>query len=389
MRLEQEAAGLDTTVLEAVLDCGKPEARLALARQLCALVADPETAAVERDQVVPVILKLAADPERIVRETLADELSTVENLHQDIIFAVIADEDSIALPFLAATPSLNSWHMQAILRVGDDGRQRTIAAREDLSAESAMFIIRAGTPAAVVSLMKNSKIKLKVTDLQQIYGRLHNASDVVDLLLTRKDLPLDIRIVHARRAAVRMRQMMAERGWMPANDANELVSDAEEGAVLQVLKQSGPEDRMRALSFLSSQNMLTPSLIVRAACLGEMEMVAATVGHLSGYSAERVHNLLVTRGGAGIRSMLNKSMLPQGCAAVVACACDVAAQARDEDIELDADNFGRRLLEALMLQFGSIGARDQAKLMDYVGRFADDRVRKIARRLKSDMLRAA
>jgi uncharacterized protein (DUF2336 family) len=388
MRLEQET-GLDTTVLEAVLDCGKPDARLALARQLTSLVADPEASAVERDQVVPVILKLASDPERIVRETLADELSTIENLHQDIIFAVIADEDAIALPFLAATPSLNSWHMQAILRVGDDGRQSTIAAREDISAEAAMFIVRAGTAAAVVSLMKNSKITLKVTDLQHIYNRLHNAGEVVDMLLARKDLPLDIRIVHARRSAVRMRQMMAERGWMPANDANDLVADAEEGAVLQVLKQSDAEDRARALQFLSAQNMLTPSLVVRAACLGDMEIVAVTVGHLSGYAPQRVLDLLMTRGGAGIRSMLNKSMLPQGCAAVIACACDVAAQARDEDIQLDPDNFGRRLLETLMLQFGSIGPRDQAKLMDYVGRFADDRVRKIARRLKADMIRAA
>jgi hypothetical protein len=41
------------------------------------------------------------------------------------------------------------------------------------------------------------------------------------------------------------------------------------------------------------------------------------------------------------------------------------------------------------LQFGALGSRDQAKLMDYVGRFADDKVRKIARKLKSDMLRAA
>ena len=68
---------------------------------------------------------------------------------------------------------------------------------------------------------------------------------------------------------------------------------------------------------------------------------------------------------------------------------DVAAQAREEDVRLDADNFGRRLLEELMLQYGTLGARDQAKLMDYVGRFADDKVRKIARKLKADMLRAA
>jgi uncharacterized protein (DUF2336 family) len=388
MRLETEA-GLDVTVLEAVLECGQAEARQALARQLVALVADPDTAAIERDQVVPILMKLAVDVERTVRVVLADELSSVENLNQDLIFAVIADEDAIALPFLATTPSLNSWHMQAILRVGDEARQRTVASRADISVEAVGFIVRAGSTTAVAALLNNAKAKLSPADLNQIYTRLGQSGDVVDRLLERDDLPIDIRITQAKRAAVRMRQLMAERGWMPANDANDLVADAEEGAVMHVLKQAAMAERSFGMQFLASQNMLTPSLIVRAACLGHMDVVAAALGHLSGQLPERVYDLMVMRGAAGVKSMLNRSMLPTGCHAIISCASEVAAQAREEDVRLNADNFGRRLLEVLMLQFGGLGVRDQAKLMDYVGRFADDKVRKIAKKLKSDMLRAA
>ncbi len=388
MRLEIET-GLDVTVFEAVLDCGQSEARMALARQLASLLTDPDTPKLEKEQVVPVLLKLATDLDRNVRVVLADELSVCDALHQDMIFAIIADEDDIALPFLSTTPALNAWHMQAILRVGDDGRQRAVAARPDVSPEAVIFIVRAGGEAAVAALLQNSKVRLKPSDLSQIYARLQNVGVVVDLLLARADLPLEIRITQAKRSAVRMRQMMAERGWMPANDASDLVADAEEGAVLQVLSQAKHGERANAMNFLSSQNSLTPSLIIRAACLGEMEVLAATLGHLSGQPQERVHGLLLARGAVGVRSMLNRSMLPTGCHAIISAACDVAAQARDEDVKLDADNFGRRLLETLMLQFGALVPRDQAKLMDYVGRFADDKVRKIARKLKSDMLRAA
>jgi uncharacterized protein (DUF2336 family) len=388
MRMEVES-GLDVTVFEAVLACGQSEARMALGRQLATLIADPDTPLVEKDQVVPVLLKLATDLDREVRAVLADELSTCQALHQDMIFAIIADEDAIALPFLAATPALNAWHMQAILRVGDDGRQKTVALRPDITAEAVSFIIRAGSVHAVSALLQNKKANLKPVDLSQIYARLPNVGDVVDRLLARSDLPLDIRIVQAKRSAVRMRQMMAERGWMPANDASDLVADAEEGAVLQVLVEAAPLERAHAMNFLSTQNILTPSLIIRAACLGETRVLAAALAHLSGQKQDRVHALLEARGAVGIRSMLNRSMLPSGCHAIIAAACDVAAQARDEDVKLDADNFGRRLLETLMLQFGALAQRDQAKLMDYVGRFADDKVRKIARKLKSDMLRAA
>ncbi len=388
MRIEQEA-GLDVTVLEAVLECGQGEARQALARQLVALIADPDTPALERDQVIPILMKLAVDVDRNVRVALVDEMTTVENLNQDLIFAVIADEDAIALPFLAKTPSLNSWHMQAILRIGDDARQKTVALRQDISAEAVTFIVRAGSAVAATALLNNRKVTLTPADLHVIYTRLGQSGDVVDRLLTRADLPLDVRITQAKRAAVRMRQMMAERGWMPANDANDLVADAEEGAVLQVLKQATMAERNFGMQFLASQNMLTPSLIVRAACLGDMEVVASALGHLSGQQADRVMGLILTRGAAGVKSLLNRSMLPTGCHAIISCASDVAAQAREEDVRLNADGFGRRLLEVLMLQFGALGARDQAKLMDYVSRFADDKVRKIAKKLKSDMLRAA
>ncbi len=388
MRLETEA-GLDVTVFEAVLECGQSEARQVLARQLVSLIADTDTPLIERDQVVPVLMKLAVDNDRTVRVALVDELSSVENLNQDLIFAVIADEDAIALPFLATTPSLNSWHMQAILRVGDEARQKTVASRHDISPDAISFIVRAGSAAAAATLLGNSKVKLTPPDLHLIYTRLGQSGEVVDHLLTRVDLPLDIRIMQAKRAAVRMRQMMAERGWMPANDANDLVADAEESAVLQVLKQSTSAERSFAMQFLASQNMLTPSLILRAACLGEMDVVASALGHLSGQQAERVTGLIMMKGAAGVKSMLNRSMLPTGCHAIISCACEVAAQANEEDVRLDADGFGRRLLEVLMLQFGALGVRDQAKLMEYVGRFADDKVRKIAKKLKSDMLRAA
>jgi uncharacterized protein (DUF2336 family) len=388
MRAETEQ-GLDVTVFEAVLQCDKAEARQVLARQLAGLAADPDTPELEQEQILPILLKLAADTERKVRSALVGELLVAERLHDDLIFAIMADEDRHALAFLATSPALNAWHMQAILRVGDDGRQKTIASRSDLSAEAILYIVRAGTAAAVAALLNNAHVALKPQDLHLIYGRLPQAPDVVERLLARAHLPLDIRITQARRAAVRMRQMMAERGWMPANDANDVVADAEEGAVLQVLRSATDEERSFAMQFLASQNMLTPSLIVRASCLGDVAVVASALGHLGGQRADRVMGLMLSRGGSAMKSLLNRSMLPTGCHAIIACASDVAAQARQEDIALDADGFGRRLLEVLMMQFGAMGPRDQAKLMDYVGRFADDKVRKIAKKLKADMLRAA
>ena len=388
MRVETET-GLDVTVLEAVLACGQIEARMVLARQLAALLSDPETPAIECEQVIPVLLKITTDTNRDVRRVLAEELVTIEDLHADLIFSVIADEDEIAIPFLLQTPSLNTWHVQAILRVGDDGRQSAIARRKNVSVEAQTYIVKSGTLAAVIALLGNRFAKLNAADLREIYQRLGKSGDLVECLLARSDLPLDIRIMQAKRAAVRLRQLMAERGWLPANDAADLVADAEENAILQVLGEAKPEDRAEATNFLATQNMLTPSLVMRAACLGEMQVVSAALSHLTGQSAARVHELISTRGSSGIKSLVNRSGLPGSCHGLLSAASEVENELRHEGISLDADGFGRRLLETLMMQHGALSLRDQAQHIEFVGRFADDKVRKIARKLKADMLRAA
>jgi hypothetical protein len=134
---------------------------------------------------------------------------------------------------------------------------------------------------------------------------------------------------------------------------------------------------------------LTPSLIIRASCLGEIPVVASALGHLTGTTGPRVLEIAGAKGANGMRSIVNRSGLPITCFAVIAAACEVYLGAKDEGVRLDADNFGRRLLESLMTRFGGLPSKEQARQIEYVGRFADEPVRKIARKLRSDMLRAA
>jgi uncharacterized protein (DUF2336 family) len=388
MRLET-SVGLDISVFEAVLACGQSDARKVLARQLAGLIADSDTPQVEREQVIPVLLKIATDEDASVREALADELTTVPDLHADLIFSVAADDDRIAIPFLSSCAGLSGWHMLAILRVGDEARQRAVARRADLTKEAKIFIVKAGGVGAVLGLLDNPAHPLEATDLQFIYHRLGQAGDVVEKLLALPKLPVDIRILQAKRTAVRMRQLMAERGWLAANDAADLVTDAEEVAVLKVLAESSVGDREAAVQFLATQSMLTPSLILRAACLGDLTSVSAALAHLSGQPCARLEEAMRQRGAAGLRAAVSRSGLPVSCHVIMLAAADVAAEFRNLDVVPTPDNFGRRLLEILMMQFGAAPLKDQAKQIDYVGRFADQRVRKIARQLRADMLRAA
>ena len=389
MKRIEPTPSLDTRIFYDIIEAGDSVARTKLALQLSAFVANEDNSEGEREQVVPVILALCVDPVKEVRRTLVNGFAGVENLHADIVFSIIADEDDIALPFLNATPALNHWHMLAILRVGDDLRHQAIAKRPDISDEAVAHIVKSGSLELCLTLFGNAAVKFDVQGYHTLYTRFGQSPEMVDKLLSRTDLPLDIRILQAKRASNRMQQLMAEKSWIPANDAAELVADAEETAILRILVEGSNEELARAIPFLVSKNLLVASIIVRSAAIGEMRVVQWSLAHLAGVSLSRAHELMYGRGFLGFKSLHGKSGLPQSCFGILQAACDVTRDAEREGVQLDPENFGRRLIEALMTQYENMPAADRAKNLEFIGRFAEDRVRQIAKRLKADIAKAA
>jgi hypothetical protein len=89
------------------------------------------------------------------------------------------------------------------------------------------------------------------------------------------------------------------------------------------------------------------------------------------------------------RTLYRRSGLPQGCYGIIRAACDVVIDMREVGIELTSAEFGSRILEALMTRYEEMTAQDRARQIEYLGRYADEKVRRVARRMKMDMLRAA
>lgn len=381
--------GLDTSVFMDVIENGDAMAKARLAVQLGGFLKAEDTSDGDREQVLPIILKLCVDPVRDVRRALVASLLDFAGLHADVVFSIIADEDEIALPFLAATPALNHWHMLAILRVGDERRQQVLVMRSDLSAEALAFAVKAAPLDVCLTAFTNPVLQFRPEHYQTLYERFSQSAEMVELLLSRPDLPLDLRIVQAKRAASRMRMLMAERGWVAMDDASELVEDAEETAILRILVEARQPELAKAIPFLVSKNMLTPSIIVRSAALGEMRIVQWALAHLSGVNLTRAHDMMFGRSFGGIKSLAAKSGLPSTCIGILQAACDVVKDHQEEDSPLDPESFGRRLIEALMTRYESMSNVDRTRNLELIGRYAEDKVRRIATRLRADMSRAA
>ncbi len=381
--------GLDSSVFLQVIEQGDLSDRLRLADQLAAFLANEAEPKEERALVVPAAMQLMADPEFEVRATLARGLIDTPDLDADLLFAIIADEDEIALPFLSHTPALSHWHMLAVLRVGDELRQGCVAMRPDVTEEAIDYIVDAPPLAIAMLLFENEAITLTPDHLRRLYARFGETEEMLETLLARPDLPLDVRITQAGRSAARLQQLLLERQWLSAHEAMELVADAEENAMLGILIAATEEELPDTVGFLIDAEVLTPSLVVRAACRGAMGVVAAVLSNLAGLSMERAEEMMFELPQASFRGLHSRAGLPESTYWNLQAACDVAREEREEEISLSSDDFGRRLIEVLLTSYEALPATDRPRQLDFVGRFAADRPRRIARRLKDELLNAA
>lgn len=382
---QEPTLGLDAGLLMGVAETGDAASRLSLAEQVASFLADPQTPDSERELVMPVARRLAEDEDIAVRRMLADGLAIVPDVDRDIIFAIASDEDGIALPFLAATPALDSSRMLAVLAAGDVARQAIIALRPDVPTE-VVDAITAELPLEVNALLlENAAITLKPAHYYALYHRFGADGEFLDLLLSRPELPPVVRIMQARRAATNLNGLLQQRDWMGRGAAAELVVDAEEHATLDVLMAATAQQRAMAVTYLIENDLLTPSLIVRAACLGAMEVVMECLAALSDQPLHRVRDQMHHR----FRSLHARCGLPQSCYWTLQAACDVARDEQEDGIRLTADEFGAKLIEKLLTRYESMPAAEQPRNLTFIGRFAADKPRRLATMLKADLQRAA
>jgi uncharacterized protein (DUF2336 family) len=383
------SVGLDTAVFDVVIETGDAAACRQLAIELAAFLADPASPDIERKAVVPAILRLAAMADTGLRRELALRLARCPSLHADIVFTIAADDDEIALPFLAAAPALDSWRMLAIVKVGDEPRQTAIAGRDDLHPEVVTAIAAEGTAKAVAALLDNPACRIRPSDYRRIYERFTADNDILERLLDRPECPSELRILHARLAADRVQAMLAERGWMAPEDAGMFLAEAEESAILRILEASETRHLDRLIAFLSARDMLHASLILRAACRGRMAVVERALAWLSSVPRKRVAALMAGQGSVALKAVFAAAGLPAASFPLFRASVEAWRKTGSAALEMPAEDFGRHVVEALMTSFPDMAAPERARLLELVSRFTEGRTRALAHRLREKLLEAA
>jgi uncharacterized protein (DUF2336 family) len=387
--VDDRAIGLDTTFLEKVVAQGGVEARQLLVQQISLLLQDASTPLLEREQVYPVLTKLANDEEADVRRDLILALKEMSDLPPEVTLALAACDTDAALEFVRCSPSIDSRQMLAILKVGDGSRHVAIAGRPDVTAHIVDYLLDKGTADAVIAMLENLFVELTAPDYRRLYGRFALVPEVMDRLLAIADLPSDVRVMQARRVSGRMKQYLAEMPWTESGGSIDGIVESEDTTMIAILESCRSAETAGLAHFMSDKGLISPALILRACCLGHMRAVEIIMQHLTSYKRPQMRELMYEKQGSKLRSVFVKAGLPVNSYGLFVSACVVHSNAEVENYKLKPARFGRRLIEQLMTLDDSLSLQDRQTLIDVVARYADETMRPVARKLKASLLRAA
>jgi len=326
-----------------------------VARQIDTVLLSDE----ERSLANSILRIMVGDAALRVRKALAEALSHSEHVPHDIALDLARDIEEVALPMLVSSPVLGDEDLIEIVKAGNAAKQVAIAGRTRVSQDVAQAIVASNNDNAARVLVKNDGADLSETtyrDILDIYGQ----DEVIkQAMAERPELPMSISERLINMVSGRLKKYLIERHALSERQANLLTEDTRERATVDLLEQAADVDDIeKFIRHLKKNKRLTPSLIVRAVCTGDVRFFETAMAVLAKIPVKNAQMMIHDNGRLGLRAIFNRTGMPLVYFPIFRVAIDVLAETSYDGLAGDRTRFRRRMIERILTQFNEIDPND-------------------------------
>ncbi|MFA7429018.1 MAG: DUF2336 domain-containing protein [Rhodospirillaceae bacterium] len=342
------------------------EARAVTAGKLARHFDDAGLSPSERKLAEDIFRLMVRDAEVRVREALATNLKENPLVPHDVAMALARDVDTVSLPVLEFSQVLSSADLIDIVRGQDPAKQKAVARRHEVQPEVAEALVEEGDAEVAATLAANAGALLSDASLLRMVDRFGDDARVQDPLVHRAHLPVTVseRLVH--RVSEQLKDHILRNHELPSDMAADLVLQSRERATITLSTESS-EDEVEALVLqMRDHGRLTPSIILRAICMGDLKFFEYAMAVSTGLTILNVRQLIHDSGPLGLKGLYEKAGLPKGFYPAMRAAVDVAHETVYDGRENDRQRYSRRMLERVLTQYGDLGVEFERNDLEYL-----------------------
>ncbi len=326
-------------------------ARVDTAAKVAAEFGEKNLSKKERKLAEEIFRVLVKDAEVRVREALSVGLKHAENLPHDVALTLAKDVDSVAMPILRFSELLSDEDLIEIIRDCAPAKQETIAQRDKVSSGVADALIDSENDQAVARLVANKGAELNDEAIGRVIDQFENSEAVAESLVRRPNLSTAIseRLVTA--LSGRLEAFLVEKHELEADTASSLILQVRERATVSLLSEGSSEEELeRLVEQLHVNGRLTPTLVLRALCMGDISFFEAAVARLAGVPIQNARILIHDKGTLGLESIYLRAGLPERLFAAVRAGIEVVQETDYDGGEDDRSRYIERMLERILTQ---------------------------------------
>ena len=351
--------------VERLLKDPSPQTRAELAAKLAVQIDAPQMSETERDLAQSIVRLMARDAALRVREALAENLKASGALPRDVALVLARDVESVALPILEASLVLTDEDLVDLVRSGNGAKQAAIAKRPEVSAAVADALIDHGAEGAIAALVANEGAQIEERSLAKVVDRFGASPAIQEPLVHRRRLPVTISERMVALVSDRLRDYLVTHHEMSTKLAADLVLNSRERATATLFSGDNDEgDVERLVAQLAGNGRLTPSLMLRALCMGDIAFFEAAMSLLARVPLSNARLLIHDAGKLGLKSIYEKAGLPPGLLPAVRVALSVAHETDFDGEPGDRERHRRRMIERILTQYEDMGSEDLDYLLD-------------------------
>ncbi len=324
------------------------------------------------ETVTPKGMRLAEDIFRImvrdveikIREVLADSLKNCKNLPQDLVDTLIADTDNVAVPFIQNYRGLSKEDMIRILNIPSINKQKAVAGRSGLPEEISNYIVERCPEEVVGVLISNNSAEIGESAFDQIISKYSEDKDIQTALVYRAELPTSVieKIVHSLSEELQKRLILNHN--ISTDLAADIVEQVQEKTTLKISEEYSTDKQVEELVHqLYTSNHLTPSLVVRSICMGDLKFFEYALVYLSNTPIVEVRKILFNSSlDFMIRNLLRKAYIPKTMFPAVFSALKVIREIRFDCRKSDRKSFAHKVIERILSYESGFDELDEADI---------------------------
>ena len=323
----------------------RKEAAIKIASNYSAEDLTPEERAIAED----ILRAMARDVEISVRAALSENLKEYAGLSHDIAVTMANDVDSVALPVIRFSDVLSDDDLLAIVQTHGTEKQTAVAQRPSVSVQVADALVDTGKEQVVATLVGNDGADISDTTFEKVLDGFGESEAVKTNMVHRRKLPIAVSERLVMLVSEKLQEQLVSRHKLPPEMATDLIIQSRERATLGIL---GDDANIMDIQTLASQlhanGRLTPSIILRALCLGDMEFFEMGVAVLATLPLGAARALIHDEGERGLPAIMERAGLPDSLKPIFKAAVAVANETELDGGENDRERFRARMLERIL-----------------------------------------